>query len=155
MKLLNALCICLITLSLSLPGFAQRRAREAKIIEVQGSAMVLLEGREDWVPAEAGMVLHQGDALRVDEDSWALVNIDGSGQTALLELQEKSHVMFSMLLKDDKDQSQQTLLDLHIGKILIKARKLHSETSKFEIKTPTSVVGVRGTTFEVEVESLE
>ena len=115
----------------------------------------MFEGQEIWIPAKVGMVLHQGDAISVKENSWALINIDGEGQTALLELQENSHVLFSMLLKDEKEQSQRTLLDLHIGRILIKARKLHSETSKFEIKTPTSVVGVRGTTFEVEVESLE
>ena len=33
--------------------------------------------------------------------------------------------------------------------------KLRKEHSKFEIKTPTSIVGVRGTTFAVEVENLK
>ena len=59
------------------------------------------------------------------------------------------------LIGNKEEGTQKTLLDLAIGKILIRAKKLHSEEEKFEVKTPTTIVGVRGTTFAVEVEALE
>ena len=59
------------------------------------------------------------------------------------------------LKKDEEGRVQTTLLDLAIGKILISAEKLDTPDSKFEVKTPTSVVGVRGTAFSVEVEAVE
>ena len=61
----------------------------------------------------------------------------------------------SLFLKDDQAGTQNTLFDLSLGEILIKAKKLHSEKSKFEVKTPTSIVGVRGTTFSVTVEAVK
>ena len=56
--------------------------------------------------------------------------------------------------RDLNKGTSQTLLDLAVGKILIRVDKLHKKGDKFEIKTPTSIVGVRGTVFGVEVEAL-
>ena len=56
---------------------------------------------------------------------------------------------------DPKADTSKTLLDLAMGEILIKAQKVHGEKSQFEVKTPTSIVGVRGTTFNVKVEAVE
>jgi hypothetical protein len=43
-----------------------------------------------------------------------------------------------------------TLLDLAIGKVLVQTQKLQGD-SKFEVRTPTALTGVRGTIFEVTV----
>ncbi|MBI4711294.1 MAG: FecR domain-containing protein, partial [Candidatus Omnitrophica bacterium] len=43
-----------------------------------------------------------------------------------------------------------TLLDLALGKIVVDVEKLKGN-SKFEVRTPTALSGVRGTTFEVTV----
>jgi hypothetical protein len=59
------------------------------------------------------------------------------------------------LLQDKDKETQRTLLDLSIGEILIQVDKLQAEKSSFEVKTPTSMVGVRGTTFSVKVETME
>jgi len=116
---------------------------------------VRVMGQRRWASAESGMVLSEGDILRTKKNAWALVNLDGDGETATVTVQENSQLLISKLTKDEEENSQETLLDLGLGKILIEAEKLHSEKSKFEVKTPTSVVGVRGTTFAVEVEALE
>ena len=58
------------------------------------------------------------------------------------------------LIADPGADTSKTLLDLAMGEVLIKAQKVHGENSKFEVKTPTSIVGVRGTTFNVKVEAV-
>ena len=69
----------------------------------------------------------------------------------MVEMSPNSELTFAELVKDDATGTQKTLLDLAIGQILIKAAKLNTAESKFEVKTPTSVVGVRGTKFAVRV----
>ena len=101
------------------------------------------------------MVLNEKDFIKTKADSWVNMNLDGSGETAAVELDENSQLMLLRLTKDDENGTQKTLLDLAIGKILIRAQKLHTKESSFEVKTPTSIVGVRGTVFEVEVEALD
>ena len=68
---------------------------------------------------------------------------------------ENSQLMLRELKKDKRTGTENTLLDLAVGKILVKAQKLRDPDSKFEVKTPTSVVGVRGTNFSVQVEAVE
>ena len=111
--------------------------------------------QKTWIPAKVGMVLNQGDIIRTKKDSWALLNLDGAAETANLELKENSQLKLAELVENKKEATQTTLLDLALGEVLIKAKKLHSEKSRFEVKTPTSIVGVRGTTFSVSVEALE
>lgn len=110
---------------------------------------------ETWITAEEGMVLNEGDIIKTREGSTVMLNLDGSGETATVDLAENSQLKLAELLKDEETGSEQTLLDLAIGEILIRAQKLHSEEERFEVKTPTTIVGVRGTTFAVEVEALD
>ena len=73
----------------------------------------------------------------------------------MVDVSEKSQLSLATLVKDTTSGLKKTLLDLAIGQVLIKAEKLDTPDSKFEVKTPTSVVGVRGTKFSVRVEALE
>jgi hypothetical protein len=70
-------------------------------------------------------------------------------------MKENSQLQLTELKINKAEASETTLLDLALGAVLIKAEKLHSEKSRFEVKTPTSIVGVRGTTFSVAVEAEE
>lgn len=133
---------------------AEKVNRIATIAEVKGKVEVRLSGKA-WAPATKNMVLTQGDMIRTKADGWALLNLDGNAQTALVEVKNNSQLGLAELIEDKAMDSQKTLLDLALGEVLIKAQKLHSEKSSFEVKTPTSVVGVRGTTFSVTVEAVE
>lgn len=154
MKLIKVVVLVLVVLfGASLFAYALESTREAMILDMDGGVSVRVSGGIS-MPAEIGMVLKQGDAIITSQGAFALVQIGGV-ETATVEVSENSRVMLSELLSNDADSSQSTLLDLAMGKVLIKAAKLHSDKSKFEVKTPTSVVGVRGTTFEVQVEGIE
>ncbi len=153
LKILGVFSLIIVTLAYS--AFTEGIKRTAKIIDFDGRVQVRVVGQRRWASAESEMVLSEGDILRTKRNAWALVNLNGDGETATVTVQENSQLLISKLTRDEKEGTQETLLDLGLGKVLIEAEKLHSEKSKFEVKTPTSVVGVRGTTFAVEVEALE
>lgn len=140
-------------LTSTVPAFCQQTIRSASIIEVRGTVEV--KSGAEWRKAAAGMILNQGDIVRTNRKSFALLNVDGMGETATVEVKENSQLQMTELLENKNEKFQTTLLDLALGEVLIKARKLHSEKSRFEVKTPTSIVGVRGTTFSVAVEAEE
>ena len=154
MKISMAVSMIILIMCLSSLGFAEEVERTAKIIDLEGTVKAKLAGGS-WVPAEVGMLLHERDIIKTGHNSTAMLNLDGDGKTATVDISEDSHVMLAELIGDKEEGTQKTLLDLAIGKILIRAKKLHSEEEKFEVKTPTTIVGVRGTTFAVEVEALE
>jgi len=156
MKMMKILCILILVtgvFSFTLNAFAAERT--AKISILNGKAEVKQMGAKSWIPAEVGMMLKQGDMIRTKSNSWVMLNLNGSGDTANVEMEENSKLTLAELLQDESRGTQQTLLDLAMGQVLIKAQKLHTAESKFEVKTPTSIVGVRGTTFSVSVESVE
>ena len=154
MRLLRFSSIALLILLSASVILAQDAARVATVAEINGTVEVQ-SGKGEWMPATVGLVLNQGDAIRTKSDSWAVLNVDGVAQTATVEVKKSSQVKLATLLQNGQDATETTLLDLSLGEILIKAKKLHSEKSKFEVKTPTSIVGVRGTTFSVTVEAVE
>ncbi len=141
-------------LPLQSPGLSQVENREATILSLQGTVEVK-SGKKPWQKAQKNMVLVQGDIIRTKNKSSATLNVDGTGKKAAVEMKENSQLRLAELKINKADSSETTLLDLALGAVLIKAEKLHSEKSRFEVKTPTSIVGVRGTTFSVAVEAEE
>ncbi len=124
------------------------QVRQGQITEVRGEVLVRLQGG-DWKPAEMGMMLKEKDEIRTAKGGFAEIVLDG-GDVGRLELKENSHFRVNTLgLNSSGDKV--TLLDLAIGKVLVHAEKLRGD-SKFEVRTPTSTTGVRGTEFEVSVE---
>lgn len=135
-------------------SFAQETKRTATISEIEGVVEARI-AKARWTPAQVGMVLNQGDVLRTKGNSLAVLDIDGEAKSASVEVKENSEVMLATLLEDKGAATKTTLLNLSLGKLLINAKELDSEKSKFEVKTPTSIIAVRGTNFSVSVESLE
>lgn len=153
MRFFKFLLILVLVANIGLISHGSETTRTGKVLDMNGKVEVSL-ANGDIVPAEIGMALNEGDAIKTKADSFVLVKLEGP-ETATVELNENSELLLTELAIDEDKGTQKTLLDLALGKILIKAETLHNENSKFEVKTPTSVVGVRGTTFAVEVESVE
>ncbi len=149
---MHRIALCLVTCFFLSTAYAAQEARQAKVIEVKGTAEVRRAGGA-WLPAKAGDMLTEKDIIRTGKKSSLLLNVDGTGETATVEIKEKSQLLLSQLSRNSTETSETTLLDLALGSVLVKAQKLHSDKSRFEIKTPTSIVGVRGTTFAVSVDA--
>ena len=154
MKALKTVCCLILMIGLVSYVFAEQTKRSAKIVSIDGEATVKTADEKGWVPAEEGMVLNEGDTIKTKSDSWVLIEIGEGDEAASVEIEESSQLLLSRLEKNVEDRTTRTLLDLPIGEILIKVEKLPAE-SKFEVKTPESVAGVRGTRFGVRVEALE
>ena len=155
MKILNFLCIMALLFFITAVGSSEEVKRTVTITQVSGEVMVKNAGPGSWTPAKAGDVLNEGSSLKTGAAARAILNVDGTSQTATVDVSEKSLVSFATLIKDNVTGLKKTLLDLSIGQVLIKAEKLDTPDSRFEVKTPTSVVGVRGTKFSVKVDALK
>jgi hypothetical protein len=153
MKILKVAVVLFAVTALAATVCCEGSARTGRMLDMEGSVNVRTSDGVT-VPAEIGMKLDQGDIVTTGADSFALVRLDGI-EVATVEIEADSQMLISELVMDSSDGTQNTLLDLAVGKVLVRTERLHSERSKFEVKTPTSVVGVRGTTFAVEVEALE
>lgn len=155
MKISGLLFLAILSITICSGIFAEEVKRTASVVEVSGDVSIKNPKDQAWQAAKAGDILNEGSYIKTGALSKAVLNIDGDGKTALVEVSEKSQFSFATLVKDNTSGIKKTLLDLAVGQVLIKAEKLDTPDSKFEVKTPTSVVGVRGTKFSVKVEALE
>lgn len=152
MKILKVLFIVAFTgiLAFSVANIASAEGRYGKVLDFQGSVEVKL-GKASWTPAAKDIQLNQGDMIRTQANSTATLEVENAG---IVEIKPNSELELSELTSNKKDDSYRTILDLSLGEIFIKAKKLTADKSRFEVKTPTSVVGVRGTAFSVKVDTI-
>jgi ferric-dicitrate binding protein FerR (iron transport regulator) len=94
------------------------------------------------VPAQRGSTLTAESKIETGKGS------------ALLELQDGSQVLIkahSNVVLRSPDQGKGFSLELFIGKIIVSVRKRLDESPSFRMGTPSAVITVRGTRFQVEV----
>ena len=103
----------------------------------------------DWKSAKDGMILLPGDEVKTAERNSVEVLL-GGGKIGRVEIKEGSLFRIQKSEMDSMTDDQTTILDLALGKILVKVESL-KRNSKFEVRTPTALTGVRGTIFEVTV----
>jgi len=155
MKILKLILTIILVLAMFSVSAAQEPRRTATVLRLKGTVEVK-QAQGLWMPANTGMVITQGDAIRTMLGSSAIIILDSKIETAIVEVKENSQLtLLELVGSPQREKDMRTLLDLAIGEVLIKAKKLNSENSKFEVKTPTSVVGVRGTKFSVKVDALK
>ena len=113
----------------------------AFVTEIKGEVTVTAP---DGTPANA----QRGTTLAADS------KIDTVKGSVLLELQDGSQVLIkphSNVVLRAPDQGKGFFLELFLGRIIVKAQKRMGETPSFRMGTPSAVITVRGTRFEVEV----
>ena len=126
--------------------------RVAEIGAIQGDVWFRKDGTTEWKGAEKGLFLLEKDAIKTGENGKAEILLDSKGETGKLDLAANTEMSIETMKKDPDSDDKTTLLDLALGKVLIKVEKLKGNSS-FQVKTPTSICGVRGTLFEVAVEA--
>ena len=103
----------------------------------------------DWKAATDGMMILPGDEVKTAAKNSVEVLMDG-GKIGHVEIKEGSLFRIQQAESDPTTGAKTTILDLAIGKILVKVEALKGN-GKFEVRTPTALTGVRGTIFEVTV----
>ena len=133
------------------PALAQASEESrAKVVKISGDAQYKKADTDQWIKLESSHVLSEADAVKTAANSEVVLEFTGTNKTAEVTVRPSSEFVFETFRHDPDTKIENTLLDVSLGAVLVKAEKL-TGSSKFEVKTPTSIVGIRGTTFEVSV----
>ncbi len=119
---------------------------KAVVRKVNGNAQFAEGG--NWLPLKAGQELKAGSVIRTANDSQVDLFMDENGP--VVRLLENTTLGIDKLNYEPTgvDTIVETQLDLKSGKIVGIVKKL-AATSKYEIKTPNGVAGIRGTEYVV------
>jgi len=126
---------------------AQAAPGRAVVRNVRGTASYAEQGGE-WRPLKGGQALGPGATVKT--------GVDGAADLYLGEYGPDVHLFDSTTLGLDRlniertgaEAAVETQLNLSAGTIRGEVRKL-SAASKYEVKTPNAVVGVRGTKYQI------
>ena len=139
-----ALRLCALLLALW-PAALSAQIGAARVLVADGSVSVVREGVE-WA-LFAGNEVAVGELIVSGEDGYAHLEVaDGSSFTVY----SNSQVVFRKNPGSLKD-----LLDLFIGRVKVHIQRLSGAPSRERIFTPTAVISVRGTVFDVSVDENE
>jgi FecR protein len=138
---------CVIALAAAfIASSAQATVGKAVVRAVRGQAQYA-EGNE-WMPLKVGQTLAPGTSLRTATDSQVDLFLGENGP--LVRLTADTTMAIDKLNFDatGMDTVIETQLDLKSGRILGVVKKM-AASSKYEVKTPNGVAGIRGTTYDI------
>jgi len=142
----GAMMICL---ALMLAGCGQATTdslRVARVSETIGTVSVYRKDAGDGIGAVHGMNLASKDGLGTGLASGALLEVD-SDKT--VQVDENERMTVEKLVGDAI--TNRTVLNIEKGSAFFRLKKRLAPGSSFEVKTPTCIMGVRGTQFFVTV----
>jgi hypothetical protein len=120
-----------------------KSSRIAKIEQVSGTVFVKKAGGSKELRAYRNMTLNHGDHISTEARSSVVLQIvDRKDEVTI---GEKSNLYISSLL--DEKGNKKTNFSMWGGSMWVKASSLIDSEDEFEIETPTSIMGVRGTNF--------
>jgi hypothetical protein len=99
------------------------------------------------LPLEKDMPLEESDRIKTGADSFAEILIDDG---SLIRVEEDSEIVLSELYADYRTKRIEASIFLKLGRLLSNVSRFVDRRSRFSVRTPTTVAGVRGTEFIVE-----
>ncbi len=127
------------------PSGARIPAGGAIVLDFSGKIKAHAAGGAAVTIARNGM-LPQGAAVDTEANAKVLLRLEDGSEILL---REKSH----LVLRQETLPSGSTLFELILGKLRAVVTKRYTGTPSFQLGTPSAIVAVRGTRFEVEVNS--
>lgn len=122
--------------------FPEDKQYAAQVLQLTGQVSVL-KGREPWA-LNVGDWVQKRQEIVTGANGYALFQVnDGS----TFEVFANSHVVFRNNAGDWKD-----LLDLFLGRVKVHVQKFGGQPNPNRVTTPTAVISVRGTIFDVQIE---
>jgi hypothetical protein len=129
--------------AVSLAASVQAANGRARVYKVQGTAEYA-EKAGDWQSLREGKVLNPGATVRTGSGSQLDLDLGDNGPSVRL-LQDTTVGLDRLTLdRSGADVVVETQLDLKAGTILGYVKKL-SPASKYEVKTPSTVMGIKAT----------
>ncbi|KRE47837.1 FecR family protein [Paenibacillus sp. Soil522] len=154
MKTLKLFFVTLLVMVLILPTsvFAKDTGKAGKMTAVTGKAEVKKGGGFKKFNAFKGMAITQGDTIMTGSDGKVKMDLDSDKEVTI---GTNTTLVVSELVKSAKALGGKTSLSLLKGKVLVSIKKKLDGDSRFEIETPTAIMGVMGTDFTVKYENEE
>jgi hypothetical protein len=142
-NILVAVAILFAMSMFSSPGRAAAVPGRAEVRGVKGTATYSTNGGPAK-PLRVGMILRSGSAIRTGSNS--TVDLFLGVSAGIVRVAENSTVVFDKLTLTDTGADTAVEVQLHLpeGEMYFKVNKL-SKASRYEIKMPTGVAGIRGT----------
>ena len=114
-----------------------------RITSVSGNVEVKRAKETIWVKAELNMPVYFGDHIKTREKSRATITlVDRSS----LEIHSNTHMALNTIVSPIEKRNSVLLF---FGRIWSKVRKRIVKMKGYEVQTPTAVLGVRGTEFDI------
>lgn len=139
-KIISVLIAVILILSCSVPAFSQEIAT-AELKSITGNVFLKKAGGQREFRAVDGMRVVQGDWIRTDEDSSVRVVYTNGSESVLIE-----NTLVSIKAYDNDKGTDRINIRLIVGGVWNKIKQLGSG-GRYELETPTTVMGVRGTLF--------
>jgi len=156
MKRLSYLLIVLFIVALAIPSLpylgntalAQDTLRVAKILDTQGDVKVYRAGGEKSFAAYKGMGLTQGDTIITGANGKVTLEVDKDKE---MKIGPNTQLMISELVQSLRNNADKSSFNLKAGQVYTRVKNQLAPGAKYEIRTPTAVMGVRGTQFFVSL----
>jgi hypothetical protein len=97
-------------------------------------------------PMSVGSVLNEGAIIDIPAECHVSMLLEDS---SVIRLPSSAAIKIAVLRKNALESSPEVQLDLVRGRIELEVYKGRSQTTPFQVRTPLSVTGVRGTEFRV------
>ncbi|MCL4176539.1 MAG: FecR domain-containing protein [Verrucomicrobia bacterium] len=139
-------CVAVLVGVVAMTSAQAAQSGKAVVRSVSGEAQYSDGGA--WLPLSAGKELMPGSAVRTANDSKVVLFLDQNGPLVMLTENTTLGIDKLSFEPTGVDTIIETQLDLKSGRIVGIAKKL-SATSKYEVKTPSGVAGIRGTEYSI------
>jgi hypothetical protein len=128
------------------------------VLSAQGTLRVSsLYGPVEWKPVTStafSTLTPSTQAVQIGDEIKT-----GSGGTVMLELPDGSYMVISenttLTIQDYWSSNLRSLVNLMVGKIRFYIQRLGGRPNPYRVMTPTALIAVRGTTFEVTVDEAQ
>lgn len=138
------LCVlCLFLSPFSMPGQAESAAVGTAREAIGTLVIVRVDGIEERLRGEGALALFEGDELRTDGKSSALIELNDGIQVGL-----DGNTSFKIISRWEKEQGITPILRLKEGVLWV---KISGGPKRFEVETPVAIAAVKETEFVIEV----
>ncbi len=171
-SLLNSLVVCGVIAAMASTVLAETKQVGAKVVRLKGNARYKI-GNGAWMPLKrdqtvgAGAIIETGSDSRVDlalGEAQApkpsltvgtMLTYQPASSQNMIRIWDNTRMAIDTLTVTETgaDVVSETQLDLQAGHIFGSVKKM-SAASRYEVKIPNGVAGIRGTTYDINVDGI-
>ncbi|MBF0449298.1 MAG: FecR domain-containing protein [Candidatus Magnetomorum sp.] len=119
-----------------------------QVVMVDGEAIIVHENEGRGFLAKKEMMLYIGDTLVTRPHGRISIRLDDNSR---ISMGATTKMILSRVIFDPDNQNRASFIQLGSGKARFRVKKLsHYKNSSFKVKTPTALIGVRGSDFIIQ-----